>query len=401
MKNLGTGSNQAGLHRVFRDWGGLGSLIDSLMSQDSSRADRDLREWSEQDLRARAIQVILLRNRCHIFELPTEIQEWFNQLPRETERETYWSTSPQGRVDWRRTALRGWPPEKFRVKERSRNRDSLLPSIISWTAAQLVEFRALEKQDPRLSLPTNLSNRVDTMIEVGGLLGRVDETLPSESELRTVRNLGGIWAPLSIIAEEISSLDTDGAIKYADALIRPDIEDRFFQLNVLGHTLLALENVLSAKASSLRPISGGNSPVYKIGDFYVWWEAAGIWDHLGVRNVRKSMAHRALVNYNSRSDRPDIVLTNKDHILILECKYSQSSSDPGYISSGISQSFFYVAQLSHLFKSSTALTVGPSDLVTSLGDDFIGGVRVGLSSANNIDHFIKSMSPTAHSEDQH
>lgn len=362
-----------GLARVLADWGGTGALLAAISSVDS------VRDWDPQQLRSRAMRVFALENEPLIRKLPSSADEWFEWIPIERAALKVWSTRPRGRVDWARSAEKGLPFESLLTRVGSREADSVALSVLSWVARNLEigEFQS-----------RSLDNRLRALSDVAVSLLDSDQTTPTRHEIHSVAAGGGVWAHLSEVALAILQFQREGGASLARRLIAPDLADRFFQLNVLGRILLALES-RGCPVVGLGPITGFAGPVYVSNEIEVWWEASSIWTSTGLENSRRT-ASLAAMNVG-QFDRPDIVVIAPNMTLVIECKYPELTQSANYVSSGMSQSLFYAAQLAPGFPRVEAWTIGPSTVVKSTAIVPIGGIAVGIASEARVDDVISRL----------
>ena len=150
-------------------------------------------------------------------------------------------------------------------------------------------------------------------------------------------------------------------------LILPDQElaERMFHLAVVGEVLLGAA-LAECDLSSVRPLGQGGSGHLFVanGDrVKLWMEAAGIWTSLAAKSpYRQAMA--GLPGAGHHALRPDILLSDGERALILECKHSPNAAT---VAAGYVQVVAYGAELRQLFDDVTTVVVGPDGVVEHQG----------------------------------
>lgn len=398
--------DEPGLLRVLSEWSGTGSLFRALAEMSTRAVGR---EWSAKDVERRASRILLLECSPLIRQLPQTTRVWFDHLPTLTTRARYWSSSPETRVDWRRTRLRGWPPTTFAIRRRHRSTDQLALSVLAWTLGRLESaFEAssslVGSQLPSPDeLPLDVREVLKTTLPVLEYLDDTVENVPSRDDLAAVRGAGWPWKPVAAIAEFFLSVDRGGATAMAQRLLRPDgFPETLFQLSVLGAIINACESAGST-VTSLRPLASmTQGPAYKVqsatGDQWdLWCEAASCWDHYGAHDVYQQLASGLTAlsgsSFQARHIRPDILFAKRgEHALVLECKFPFETADPGYVAHGLYQAFFYAHQLASVFERVSAYSVGPTELVTDGKSQVLNGVAdIGLASSTGIETVVRRL----------
>lgn len=389
------------LHRVLRDWSGVGTLFRAFaeMSGDGG-VDR---EWSKIEVKRRALRVLLLKCSPALVSWPPTTRSWDQYIEISRSRDRFWSPSPMPGVKWAQTRRRGWPPTEFRVSQRRRTADGLTLSVLAWTIAELVS--ALDASDqltgPAASGVTEL--QVDAVRAIRAAaplvadLAGVDLTQPTSDDLRAVARLGWPWTAVSEVARILLSLHRRGLHELADHLLVPDgFPEVLLQLETLGMLLMRLE-ASGARVISTAPIAYMTSgPVYsarwpdgRVWD--VWCEAAGAWDTYGAtdsyRSLTRNLRHEGTPGgrqFRSNGLRPDILIAEPHRFAaVVECKYS--AADPGYISSGLPQAYFYAAQLKTAFDHVEAWVVGPERFVPRHDSTRVGEIDLGITNSGRVD----------------
>lgn len=384
-----------GLERVFSDWGGAGSLVTALASAEAESSNR---AWTPAEIRGRALRVFLAEHFHLVSGLPQTQREWLQCLPPVTIKQTQWSSEIRGRVNWRKTAVRNWPPQEVYVERKNRGADTVLLSVIAWLGTSLKSVQEDDDLQPKDSVDSTILKAVTAILDTTEAFENADNSSPTESEIVALRHLGGPWKTVSALALALLDFERHGGLHYASRLIQPDIADRVFQLEVLGLCVDALEACTGQTFVSLRPVGGGTGvgPVYASEDWQVWWEASGIWDSISASNVRRELSRRAFstvdgAQYGARFDRPDIVLVGPGRrILVVECKYPLATGDAGYISTGLAQAYFYASQMIQNSDLVQAVSIGPSDIVTGLVVERLRGISVALGSERDVSELVSN-----------
>lgn len=392
---------KSALRRVLRDWSGVGTLFRAFadMSWDGG-VDR---EWSEIEVKRRALRVLLLKCSPALVSWPGTTRSWDQYIEISRSRDRFWSPRPMPGVRWAQTRRRGWPPTEFRVSQRRRTADVLTLSVLAWTIAELVH--ALDASDqltgPAASGVTELQVEAVRAIRaaaplVADLAG-VDLTQPTSDDLRAVARLGWPWTSVSEVARILLPLHRRGLHELAEDLIVPDgFPEVVLQLETLGMLLMRLE-ASGAQVVSAAPIAYMTSgPVYSArwpdGPVWdIWCEAAGAWDAYGAtdsyRHLSRNLRHESNPGghqFRSKGLRPDILIAEPDRFAaVVECKYS--AADPGYISSGLPQAYFYAAQLRTAFDHVEAWVVGPERFVPRDDSTRVGEIDLGITNSGRIE----------------
>lgn len=389
-----------GLTRVLADWSGVGSLFSALANIDSDAPfDRD---WTVKDVERRAMRVLLLQCEPLIAQWPSTERAWLDQLPTISDRHRYWSDRPVPRVDWARTSKRGWPPTTLAIKRRRRASDQIPLAVLRWTLDELSNAVELARQ--LLSRQARLSELVDESIapKLQTALGlqdtiKADELgVPSAEDLAAIRGMGWPWNVIAgVAAIFVSRYRRDGTARLARSLITPDgFPDRLFQLAVLGSLLMAAEEA-GATVASVRPIGDMTAgPVYRIRDsknrnWDLWCEAELCWKAYGLQDhyydLASSLSYVDGNGYQPRHLRPDILLALPGaRAMVIECKYPYIRHDPGYVSLGLVQAYFYGRQLAPAFPATHAFVTGPAEIVGTDAGRYVGGIDLRLSSPDAI-----------------
>jgi hypothetical protein len=395
-----------GLTRVLADWSGVGSLYSAIASIKSDEPfDRD---WSVKDVERRAMRVLLLQCEPLIAQWPSTQRAWLDQLPTVSTRHRYWSDRPAPRVDWSRTSKRGWPPATLAIKRRRRASDQVPIAVLCWTLAEL--SNAIDLAQQLFAAKTPLSQLIDasiapklqTALGLQQLIDADDLGVPTAEDLAAIRGMGWPWNVIAgVAAIFVTRYRHDGTERLAKSLISPDgFPDRIFQLAVLGTILVAAERT-GADVRSIRPIGDMTSgPVYQIRDslnreWELWCEAERCWEAYGVQDhyydLASSLSYVDGKAYPPRHLRPDLLLALPGvRAMVIECKYPYLTMDPGYVSLGVSQAYFYGRQLSPAFTHTEAFVAGPSELVRRGESKHLEGVDLHVRSPESMAERVSS-----------
>lgn len=394
-------SRRSALHRVLRDWSGVGTLYGAFaeMSNDGG-ADR---RWTEAEVRRRALRVLLLQCSPALASWPATTRVWDQHFEITRSRNRFWSPRPLPGVRWAQTRRRGWPPTEFRVSQRRRAPDVVTVSVLAWTVSELAKALAASEKltGPAASGVSDLQAEAVRAIRAAtpllSELEGVDSTQPTFDDLRAVARLGWPWTAVSEVAKTLLSLHRRGLDELAEYLIVPDgFPEVLLQLETLGMLLTRLEG-LGAQVTSSVPIAYMTSgPVYiarwpdgRVWD--VWCEAAAAWETYGATDTYRALSSNLRHaegsdgrSFRSSGLRPDIVIAERQRFAaVLECKYSVA--DPGYISSGLPQAYFYAAQLKAAFDQVEAWVVGPATFVPQADSARVGEIDLGITNSQRLD----------------
>ena len=395
----------AGLSRVLSDWSGTGELYKAIAAASDVSIDRS---WAPQEIERRAMRIVLLECAPLLSRWPKSRREWDRFLPALTVRRRSWSSSPSGRVDWAKTRRRGWPPQSFAVRQRSRSSDQLALSVLAWTIERLSTM--LREADSLPSsqiqdfaqIPSDLRATAMAASPLLAELAATDGTPPSYDDLTALRGEGWPWNAVADVGEVFRRLDREGALAIARRLIGPTgFPEVLFQLGIVGEVILACERA-GANIESLRPIGlMTDGPIYRIAfptqpAWDLWCEAGRCWEIYEVEDHLKDLAGNLRFNdgarYRSRHIRPDVLLARKGgQALVLECKFPTESWNPGYVARGVYQAHFYGQQLSPAFSSVICLAVGPDELVENDSRAIVGGITTGIASTRSIAHVVSAL----------
>lgn len=394
----------AALRRVMGDWSGVGTLFRAFAElADEAESDRT---WSVSDVRRRAMRVLLLQCAPALSTWPRTTGQWAQHVQVGSSRSRYWSTTPSSGVRWAETRRRGWPPSEFRVSQRRRAADQLTTSVLSWTIRELVV--ALDESARLVGpaaygvkpLESEARQAVLASAPLLESLNQVDSTRPNADDLRAVAKLGWPWKPVAEVARTLLSLHRRGLEELAQYLLTPDgFPEVLLQLETLGRLLILLEEA-GARITSLRPIAYMTSgAVYQATwpdgrKWDVWCEAAAAWSTYGATDTYRELS--SILRAGNVEDekfrggnlRPDILLVEPGRFVsVLECKYS--STDAGYVASGLPQAYFYAAQFASVFESVDAWVVGPGRFVPQSDVSNVGEIRLGITNAQMLEPVLE------------
>lgn len=378
-----------GLLEALRGYSGRGQLYNAI----ASVAGDDI--WSARDVRLRAHRVLLEQCAPLLARLPSSTTAWLDALPAQSHQRREDASAPIGRVDWPRTRLGGWPPQKFAVTKRSRQADEVLVTTLAWAANTLHDVR----QDSLMVAPESDMNVRLQLSALEALLhlppvNQAVRARPGRPELAAARWSGRPWAALADVAQSLLGAERD-VEQTARMLLYPDddLRWRLFHLGCLGNVLATVRRI-GCQVIGLRPLGIGSGPAYRVVDLEgrewdLWFEAGGMWRHYGVDSPYVQ-ATRGLPGAGQPLGADLALVLPGESALLVECKYSKN---PSYIGrQGYEQAMTYLAEArSGLVSRATAAVVGPEGVVTSGSSvsTFVGPVIV--IPPSGLEHLVNSV----------
>lgn len=339
-------------------------------------------EWTVREVRARAMRVVLLEYRRQISSWPRTRSAWESHTPVTRERQRAWSSSVSGRVDWAKTAMRGWPPQQVATSRRARVEVDVPRTVLAWVTNRLT-LGLSESKD---------SLAVYSAIALARGFAGDSSRHPTPDDLLDLDGMGAPWRSVSAIARLLTAIERpSGLDRLAKTLIQPEgLPDRVFHLASLGEILRACANA-GFSVTSLRPLERlGAGPVFEIdrgsGETWeVWCESGSIWGQfLGGPDHRELLGGLTSQHgdpFPRRAQRPDIVITRPGSTaIILECKFPYDSGDPAYVAGGVAQAHYYAHHLRSAFAELHAIVVGPPEISREPRDLVVGEVHCRIDS---------------------
>jgi hypothetical protein len=358
----------AGLAEVLASWIGRGSLYEALSVP---LEDREVRQWTSSDVRARANRVLLSLLEPALSRWPRRTGEWLNYLPASKKHTRVIEQVPFAGVAWAESRRRfGWPPTAFVGKEAERGADMLAVQVLRWCAEKLTQIWA----DSVGALPELQFRSTDQLASALKLLDieplfSASPGIPARLDLVALRREGAPWGSVASVAQVL--VESERSIDFLIyQVLMPDngIRWRLFHLATLGVLLAALRGA-GCQITSLRPLSPKSSgPNYEVlnsrGESYqLWFEASGVWSYLGKPSPFIEATRGIKRAY--RSNGADLLLLMPGcRAMILECKYSYNQdviAQDGYY-----QAVAYSAEArSRLADIVVAVAVGPEFVVSA------------------------------------
>ena len=302
--------------------------------------------WTPSDVRRRADRVLLQELLPEIARLPTARTSWLESLPAQSLRTSQLTASPSGRVDWVRTRMGGWPPERFSTTQRRRAPAEILVALLGWCAYELRRLASsAEGVVPGICEP--IQGQLSAMQEAVARLGLTDgAAVPTRTETAGASRAGVPWAGLAAIADSLRMAKRASSTLSRLALVPDDdLRWRLFHIGCLGLVLHRAKQ-LGWTATSLRPLGIGSGPSYKLekdgrAPRDLWFEAGGMWSYYGVKSPYSVLT--AGVSGRAQPLGADLAMREHDGtILLVECKYS---SDVSYVTrNGYLQALTYLAE---------------------------------------------------------
>lgn len=371
--------SRSGLGWLNSIWVGPGDLIRAL----AAMAEDELGvQWTAAEVRARAMHVVRLEYQRQILSWPTTRRGWESATPVTRERRRAWSPSVSGRVDWAKTATRGWPPQQVATSRRVRVEVDVPRAVLAWVAQRL---------SLGLSEAEGSTGR-QSAVAVARVFAGDPVRSPTSADLLDLDGLGAPWRSVSTIARALAAIERpSGLERLARTLVQPEgLPDRVFHLATLGEVLRTCA-ASGFVVKSLRPLDQlGAGPVFELSrapaeKWQVWCESGAIWERF-----LEGPDHRELLGgltnlegdpFPVRAQRPDIVIARQGSTaIVLECKFPYESGSPSYVASGVAQAHYYAEHLQPAFVELHAIVVGPDEISRESRDLVVGGIRCRIDS---------------------
>lgn len=355
----------AGLEEVLSSFSGAGGIFNAVaeLAGDSS-------DWSAEAVRMRSNRVLFTVLEPLIARWPAHSSDWIDALPAQSERRREIGAAPYGRVDWVKTRISGWPPERFHTIVRERRPDSVLTEAFAWTVGTIVEI-ANDARRVVAEIERPVREQLLAAQAVWAGFGPIDgeDNPPGRPELTALRASGHPWNILADVADVIQKRRAN-ATELARETLLPDPELRgvLFHLGCIGEVLLTLRDN-GWDTRSVRPIGIGRGPAFRAtgadGALDIWYEVGAAFRYYGSRSPY-SIATAGL-GEGGRPIGADIgIFDGRGSALLFECK---CSLDRQYVlRNGYEQALAYLAECrSVLVDSAAAVVVGPDETVRRVG----------------------------------
>ena len=383
-----------GLATLCRAWQGQGVLWQAVAA---AQPDQTGRTWTPSEVRRRALRVLLPKVARELASLPTDAREWENGLPAESHTRLHRGATARGRVDWRRTAIAGWPPELLVSRQRIRRADTVLVNALAWGVSWAKAL--LEAAPTALTVPERVAierlQALASMADHPAVAGLEPRPLAGD-DLKALHASGHPWRELERAATAIIRIEGLGLDQLALELLAPDDEMRgkLFHLGVCGEVLYGLKQ-LGCVVESSRPLGDSraiNKPAFRTThagtSWELWFESGGLWSKLPVSQPYKAATHALLGQPNALS--ADLVLLDRGgrRALILECK---DSDDATYVGrGGYHQATTYLVEAhGRLSDETVSLTVGHAGVVSGISTTPLAGGLIGLVEAGQLAEVVE------------
>lgn len=383
-----------GLHFILTGWMGQGRLFTAL----AAISDGVEVKWSDADVRARAMRMVVESVREHLLNWPTSIDDWLPHLPVSSIRESDITRTPHGRIDWLETTKRyGWPPVAYVTAKRYRNLSDVTIEVLAWTVERLK--RALSVAYSGINPDyTRLRDVVEVASDALNLCKTSEKPpRPNFHDLKALSASGPPWTDVRPVAEILLRSETD-LVWFATQMLIPDEELRWrlFHLAVTGSVLNSLQRKgfsvswnapIGADGASLRPTFTALSPDARKLD--IWFESqSASREYFPGKLTPYQKATRAIQKRES-SIGADIAIYDLETrtALLVECKFGGGS----YVArAGFHQASGYLLDHSPIWKTIWSFVVGPSEVIEKLNDiEISGSKKVGFARPDDLDTVIE------------
>lgn len=376
-----------GLATLCRAWQGQGELWQAVAA---AAPDETGRTWTSDQVRRRALRVLLPKIARELAPLPEDPREWEDGLPAESQTRLHRAGVARGRVDWRRTAIAGWPPESLVSRQRIRRADTVLLNALAWGVSWA--HALLDAAPATLTVPervaTDRLQALASMADHPAVVGLEPRQLAGD-DLKALNASGHPWRELERAATAIIHIEDMGLDQLALELLAPDddMRGKLFHLGVCGEVLFGLQQ-LGCVVESTRPIGDSRStskPAFRTthagASWELWFESGGLWSKLSDIQPYKAATQALLGQPNALS--ADLVLVDRTgrRALILECK---DSDDATYVGrGGYHQASTYLVEAhGRLSDETVSLTVGHGGVVSGISTTPLAGGLIGLAEAD-------------------
>ena len=382
---------EEGLAEVLRGWSSRGNLYTALAAVAAD--DWSEIRWTADDIRRRAHRIWFAELAPLLESWPTSPSEWLERLPAESHRSRRTASAPVAGVDWTATRLRGWPPDQFVIRDRSRIADQVMLRTLRWVIDRLDRIRR-DAIRVECSVRDLARQQIEAALSLSQMapLNHAVALRPSRAELNALRRSGFPWTTLVPVAEALRRDQYPDLMDLARRHIMPD-EDlrwRLFHLAVFGIVLKALRTT-GAALTSLRPLSASlrPGPHYEVrtseGEVWdLWFEANAMWAYYGHKSAYSELAVAfarapAVLGADIALIRPGVMA------YLFECKYGDSH----YVGrDGYHQINTYLSEATNtLVPCAVGYLVGPDEIVVRQSSTATGSIHINIVGPRHLRDF--------------
>ena len=282
--------------------------------------------------------------------LPRHAGEWLDVIGLQTYRSVDYVETPTPHVDWQTTlsTYGRFPCERYVERRRVHTHNTSLTRVLKWTALSVDRAeQVVWSQFRRRPLDPVVRRSFSSALELAEVSTATDEHGgPSEFDIDSCRQSGGVWYVLSQIARLLSGLWTGSAAAQALALrpILPKFPHQLFELATLGTVVFGLRGIAAnchwTSEAPLAAATGGRPSIILRGEKCEW---RAYYQTVPADYRTESSPYGALTKYlKGGLLRPDMwieqVVGGETTEFVVECKYSAEQT---YVATGITQSFAY------------------------------------------------------------
>lgn len=383
-----------GLHFILTGWMGQGRLFTAL----ASVGDGIDLAWSEEDVRARAMRMVIESVRENLFEWPTSVDEWLTHLPVSSTRENATTRTPRGRIDWLATVKQhGWPPAAYVSTKRSRELSDITIEVLAWTVERLK--RAFLSIDSGGDLDYGQLLNAVTVADDALKLCTTSEQSPRPDfhDLKALSTSGLPWTYVRPVAEVLLRSETD--LKwFATQMLMPDKELRWrlFHLAVTGSVLRSLQRngfsvdwnaPIGADGASSKPTFTATAPNKQKLD--IWFESQSASREYFPAVSTPYQNSTCTIRKRESSIGADIAIYDPDTraALLVECKFGRGS----YVArAGFHQACGYLLDHSLSWETIWSFVVGPSEVIDRINEIDLSETRkIGFARPDDLDKLME------------
>lgn len=383
-----------GLHFILTGWMGQGRLFTALASVN----DGVEVNWSDADVRARAMRMVIESVRDSLLKWPASIDDWLTYIPVSSVRESATTTTPHGRINWLETTKRyGWPPVAYVTAKRSRELSDITIEVLAWTVDRLRQtFSAVHPDDDSgyEKLRNSVAAAADALnfCKTSQMLSR-----PDFHDLKALTASGPPWTYVRPVAEVLLRSETD--LKwFATQMLIPDDELRWrlFHLAVTGSVLQSLQRIgfyvswsapIGANGASLQPTFTAHAPDKP--EFDIWFESQSASREYFPEIATPYQRATRSVRKRESSIGADVAIYNRDNraALLIECKFGGGS----YVArAGFHQACGYLLDHSPTWETIWSFVVGPSEVLDNGSEINISeSKKIGFVSPHDLDKVME------------
>lgn len=382
-----------GLHFILSGWSGQGRLFTALAAVSS---DVDI-QWSDTDVRARAMRMVVESVRPSLGKWPMTVDEWLAFLPVSSIRENAATLTPNGRIDWLATTKRfGWPPSAYVTSKRSRNLSDRTIEVLAWTVEKLKQV-VTQVQSRNNWFDVQLDNVLGAAVDALGYCATPEKpTRPDFQDLKALASGGSPWTHVRDVAQIFLRSETD-IEWFATQMLMPDDELRWrlFHLAVTGSVLKSLQGhgftvdwnaPLGADRASGRPTFSAVTPELSLD---VWFESQTSFRVYSPEVVTPYQNATAAVRKRESSIGADIALYDREtrSALLIECKFGQG---PYVARAGFHQACGYLLDHSMTWDTIWSFVVGPKEVVRGESEiDLSANRKIGFANPSDVNTVIE------------